>query len=260
MNKSALVVGGSSGIGKEVCKKLLEQGYSVFNASRTENDCKEVINLTLDVSDMNGLESVFAAVPCPDLVVYSAGCSMAAPVEYVQESDYRYLFEVNFFGLLKIITLYSRPMRENGGGKIIAVSSMGGVMPIAFDAFYSSSKAAVDMLIKTANIELNPYNVYLSAVRPGGTATQFTFKRKVYPEKEVGVYGEKMNKAAVALADIEQNGMSAEAVADCIMAVVQAKKPPAAVSAGLTNKSITLAKKLLPSALTDAMNKNVYLQ
>lgn len=260
MEQTAVVIGGSSGIGKEVCCRLLGQGYTVYNASRRENDNKSVINLCIDVSKPQQLEKVFSVLPAPDAVVYSAGFSMAAPIEYVCEEDYRYLFEVNYFGLLKTIQLCSKPMRENGSGKIIAVSSMGGVMPIAFDAFYSSSKAAVDMLIRAANIELNPYNVFLTAVRPGGTATRFTFKRKVYPEQDVGVYGDKMNKAAVALADIEQGGMSAAAVADCIMNVLQSKKPPETVSAGIMNKGITLAKKVLPSSVSSMLNRSTYLQ
>lgn len=260
MDMNAVVIGGSSGIGKEVCARLLGQGYTVYNASRRENDNKSVINLDVDVSKAGQLEKVFGVLPCPDVVVYSAGFSMAAPIEYVEESDYRYLFEVNYFGLLKTVQLCAKPMRESGSGKIIAVSSMGGVMPIAFDAYYSSSKAAVDMLIKEANIELNPYNVFLTAMRPGGTATRFTFKRKVYPEQDVGVYGDRLNKAAVALADIEQSGMTAGEVADCILNVVESKKPPQTVSAGLVNKSLSFAKRLLPDSVSALINKNTYLQ
>lgn len=70
-------------------------------------------------------------------------------------------------------------MKENGG-RIVLVSSMGGILPIAFDCFYSCSKAALNMLAKSANSELGEFNIRATAVLPGGTATTFTFKRKVY--------------------------------------------------------------------------------
>lgn len=257
---NAIVIGGSSGIGKSVCDELLKRGVSVCNLSRTPCDLEGVQNIELDVADSAQTESVLSGLPVPDAVIYSAGFSLAAPVECVEESDYRYLFEVNFFGLVKTVKILSCKMRENGGGRIVAISSIGGIIPIAFDAYYSASKAAVDMFIREANIELNPYNVYLTSVRPGSTQTRFTFKRKVYPEESVGVYGDKLHKAVVTLADVEQRGMQPQDVAQCVMNVLDMKKPPATANAGLANKSLSLAEKLLPEAVTDFLNRSLYLQ
>lgn len=257
---NAVVIGGSSGIGRAVCDALLKEGYSVTNASRTENNTAGVNNITLDVANRGDIERVLSSLAPIDVLVYSAGFSMAAPVEYVSADDYRYLFEVNFFGLVEAVQAFSKLMRDSGGGRVIAVSSMGGVLPIAFDAFYSSSKAAVDMFMRAASLELKPYNIHLTSVRPGATSTRFTFKRKVYDDGAVGVYGEKMNKAAVTLADAEQHGMSPEAVAGCIMSVIKSKNPPVAVSAGIVNKGIKLAWKLLPESAADFINKSFYMQ
>ena len=257
---NAIVIGGSSGIGKSVCDELLKRGFDVYNLSRTPCDLAGVQNRELDVTDGGKIESVLSELPVPEVVVYSAGFSLAAPVEYACESDYRYLFEVNFFGLVKTVRSLSARMRENGGGRIIAISSIGGIIPIAFDAYYSASKAAVDMFVREANIELNPYNIYLTSVRPGSTQTRFTFKRKVYPDEGVGVYGDKLHKAVVTLADVEQRGMQPQDVAQCVMNVLDAKKPPATANAGLANKSLFLAEKLLPEAFTDFLNRSLYLQ
>ena len=228
--KRAVVIGGSSGIGKATCAALLKDGYEVKNASRSRSDLDGVEDIALDVSERGNTERVLASLAPIDVLVYSAGFSMAAPIEHVRDDDARYLFEVNFFGLVEAVRCCARMMREGGGGRIVAVGSMGGVLPIAFDAFYSASKAAVDMFVRAAAIELKPYNVFITSLRPGATDTRFTFKRKVYGDDEAGVYGDKLKKATVTLADAEQHGVSPEAVAADILEVIKSKNPPVAVS------------------------------
>lgn len=76
-----------------------------------------------------------------DLLVYSAGFSMAAPIEYAAAGDYRYLFEVNYFGAVEAMKA-ALPFLKKRGGRMILIGSMGGVLPVPFDAFYFSSKAS----------------------------------------------------------------------------------------------------------------------
>lgn len=258
--ENAVVIGGSSGIGRHTALALQKRGYNVFNASRTSCSCEGVTDISLDVSRKGEIETVLSGIDGISVLVYSAGFSMAAPIEYTDPKDIRYLFDVNFFGLADTVAYCAKTMRKRGGGRIIAVGSLASLMPIAFDAFYSSSKAAVDMLVRAANIELNPYNVYLTCVRPGATDTRFTFKRKVYPEETVGAYGEKMNKAVVTLANAEQRGMDPSAVADCIVSTLDSKNPPTFVNAGLSNKGLAFIEKIFPCAAVDLINKNFYMQ
>ena len=258
--EKAVVIGGSSGIGKATCIALREMGYEVFNASRGKCDEAGITDLTLDVSKDGEIERVLGQLEDIAVLVYSAGFSMAAPIEHVDMADVRYLYEVNFFGLLRAIKCCVKGMRERGGGRIIAVGSLGSVIPIVFDSFYSSSKAALDMLVRAANIELNPYGIFLTSVRPGGTDTRFTFKRKVYPESEVGVYGEKLNKATVTLSDVEQRGMAPSDVASCIVSTLCRQRPPLEIDVGISNKSIAFMKKLFPTSFVDFLDKTFYLQ
>lgn len=262
--KTALIFGASSGIGLEMGKILSAKAFEVYNASRTTAPEETICSIPCDVTRAGDIEhavkTVLDAERKIDLMIYSAGYSMAAPVEYALEEDYRYLFEVNYFGAVKALKETIPSMRANGGGKIILVSSIGAVLPIAFDAFYSSSKAALDMLSRAANVELNPYNIYVSSVQVGGTCTRFTFKRNVYPEQEVGCYGEKMNKAAVALAGIEQGGMLPEESAAAVLKVLEGKIPPMIAGAGWKNKTFSISSKILPVRVADFINKNQYLQ
>lgn len=177
----ALVIGASSGIGLEVAAKLASMGYRVVNISRNGCPSERIRSISADISQGSELEDAIKTVGEDygrvDVMVYSAGFSMAAPVEYAREKDYRYLFEVNYFGALRAVQSVLPYMKE-GGGKILLISSMGGVLPIPFDSFYSSSKAALDMLAKEMRIELKPYNIIVTSVRPGGTATGIHLQEK----------------------------------------------------------------------------------
>lgn len=256
------IIGASSGIGLSVAQKLCDNGNIVYCGSRTPCPDERVSSVILDATKPQTLSDAVKKITAEtgriNNLVYSAGFSMAAPVEYAQEEDYRYLFEVNFFGALNAAREVLPVMRQNGGGKIIFISSMGGVLPIAFDAFYSASKAALIMLARELNMEVSPFGVKVSAVLPGGTQTHFTFKRKVYSSDETGVYADAMCKSVGSLAGMEQGGMDAEDVADTIIKTLSAENPPVIVAPGFMNKTYYLSQKILPEKLTEYLVKDKY--
>lgn len=263
LRKTVIIVGASSGIGYETALRLLGRGFAVINISRTPCSLKKILNFTADIAAGDTLEKAIkdAAAATDNLygLVYCAGFSMAAPIEHADEKDYRYLFEVNYFGALRAIRS-ALPFMKKRGGRIVLVSSMGGLFPVAFDCFYSSSKAAVDMLAKCAALELEPYNIRVSSVQPGGTSTGFTFKRKIYTDEENGDYAAKVKKAAAALANMEQGGMSAGEVAREVADVVCEKNPPLLIQCGGRNKFFAVAKRVLPDKATQYINKKAYKQ
>lgn len=263
-NGHVVIIGASSGIGYETALRLLGRGYAVSNISRSPCTLERVANYSADVSAGASLEkAVREAASAREgglyALVYCAGFSMAAPLEYAEEKDYRYLFDVNYFGAVRAIQS-AVPFMKEKGGRIILVSSMGALFPIAFDSFYSSSKAAVDMLVTSAAIELEPYNIRVCSVRPGGTSTAFTFKRKIYSEAENRDYAEKVKLAASALADMEQGGMSAGEVARSVADAVCGKNPPLLLECGGWNKFCAMAKRILPDKAAQYLNKKAYKQ
>lgn len=259
--KTALVYGASSGIGLGVAQKLADEGAKVFCAARRECPDERITSVLTDVSKpgeaenaANGIGTTAGGI---DVLVYSAGYSMAAPVEYAQETDWRYLFEVNFFGALRSIKAAIPHMVQNGG-RILLISSLGGSLPIVFDTFYSCSKAALDMLAKSLRTELKPYNIFATALQPGGTATEFTFKRKVYPTQDIGDYAQRLQQAVSNLAHMEQSGMTPDAVAQAALKILKSDNPPIVSAAGFTNSCIKLSDKLLPLKLTAFLNAQQY--
>lgn len=261
--KTVIIVGASSGIGYETALRLIGRGFTVVNISRTPCSMQRVKNYAADVTVGDTLEKAVAeAVKAAGglyALVYSAGFSMAAPIEYADEKDYRYLFDVNYFGALRALKC-AVPHLKKRGGRIVFVSSMGGTFPVAFDSFYSSSKAAVDMLAKAAAIELEPYHIHVCSVQPGGTSTGFTFKRKIYADEENREYAAKLKRATAALANMEQGGLSAGEVAKQIVEVLCEKHPPLSVRCGGMSKFYAAAKRVLPDRATQFINKKAYKQ
>lgn len=260
--KTAVVVGGSSGIGYETCLRLVNRGWSVVNISRTPCNIAKVINFAADAAAGSALSDAIAkAAEKYDIaaLVYSAGFSMAAPIEYAREKDYRYLFDVNFFGALQSMQAVI-PLFKNKGGRIVLVGSLGGDFPICFDSFYSSSKAALEMFARAAYSELRPYGIKVTGLLPGGTATNFTKKRKVYTEEENKSYSPSVNRAVAALANMEQSGMKPEVVAETIYNILIEDKPPVIKICGAKNTVLRLAARVMPERLTLKINERMFHQ
>lgn len=257
-----LVIGASSGIGLAAAQKLTDEGNVVYCGARTACPDERITSIIMDVTKpqtiADGVEKILEQTGKIEQLVYSAGFSMAAPVECAQEDDYRYLYEVNFFGALAAVRAVLPHMRYRKYGKIVLIGSIGGVLPIAYDAFYSSSKAALMMLGKELNLEVNPYGIRVTTVLPGGTATRFTYKRKVYSADRVGVYSPDLDKSVGTLAGIEQGGMEAEEVADTICKALAADNPPTVIASGIKNKAYYVSQKILPDKLTQYLVGNQY--
>ena len=261
--RTAIVVGGSSGIGCETCSKLVNRGWNVINISRTKCKIAKVKNEMADVVAGSTLSDIITrtgeALNSIDVLIYSAGFSMAAPIEYAKESDYRYLFDVNFFGALKAMQAVI-PFMKAKGGRIILVGSLGGELPILFDSFYSASKAAIEMLAREAYIELKPYNIKVTAFLPGGTRTEFTFKRKIYPDDENKSYSQNVGKAVDALAEMEQRGMMPSEVAEDILKIIYSDKPPVVKVSGFKNSAYRIMSHVMPEKVTLYFDNRMYRQ
>ena len=260
--KTVLIVGASGGIGGATAELLAGEGNIVYNGSRSTCGIEGVREALFDVRDGKAAEKAIDGIANErggiDWLVYSAGVSLAAPFEHTSEADMREVFEVNYFGFARCLQMCLPHMRNAGGGRVVAVSSMGGTFPIVFDPFYSASKAALDITVAELNTELNPYNIYLTSVAPGGTATPFSFHRKIYGEEEAGDYNDAMLKAANALIDMEQGGDAPELVARQIVSILKSDKPPMHSASGIKNKALCAAKRLMPDKAALAVNKKLY--
>ena len=182
MNKTAIVTGGTSGIGKAAALALKKDGWTVYELSRRLTGTEGINHITADITDESGVaaavEQVVSAEGHIDLVVNNAGFGISGAVEFTDTEDAKRLFDTDFFGMVRINRLIIPIMRKQGGGKIINISSVAAPIPIPFQTYYSAAKAAVNSYTMALANEVRPFKIGVCAVQPGDIKTGFTSARQ----------------------------------------------------------------------------------
>ncbi len=183
--KRILVVGASSGIGKQTAITLSRVGAKITLVARNEEKLQNAISalegdghdyFIADVSDVNSVELLVKAVVAKegplDGMVYSAGVGTALPLMQSKPEKVQDAFNVNFFGFFEMVRQITRKGRFNPGMRIVGVSSCASLRGDKSKAIYSSSKAAMDSAIRCMAKELAEKAICINSVAPSMTATE----------------------------------------------------------------------------------------
>lgn len=214
-----------------------------------------------DASVATGVDAVVREHGRLDAVVACAGWGLAGAVEQTPIADAKAQLETNFFGAVRVVQAALAPMRAAGGGHVVLVSSIGGVIGIPFQAFYSASKFAMEGYGEALAYEVEPFGIQVTLVQPGNVKTEFTKSRRdVRPEVQEGTtdpYLEAVRKAVGLMERDEQSGAPAGQVAAAIEKVLEARRPPRRVSVGKLDERVgIIAKRLLPYRVFSAAAKS----
>jgi NAD(P)-dependent dehydrogenase (short-subunit alcohol dehydrogenase family) len=146
----ALVTGASDGIGRACADRLAGAGWTVTGASRRGTAGPDWAGLVMNVDDeaavKAGVAGVIGAHGRLDALIAAAGWGVAGAVEHTALSEAQAQFDTNFWGCVRAIQAVLPQMRAQGSGRIVLISSLGGVLGIPFQAFYSASKFALEGL------------------------------------------------------------------------------------------------------------------
>ena len=185
-NKTAVVIGGTSGIGLAITRGLAEAGANVIPTSRRAEQVRSAVagvialgrrslEQTSDVSDISSLErllqSVISQFGSVQILVNCAGRTKRMPTLDVPESDWDAIFETNLKGTLRACRLFGKHMVERGYGRIINIASLASFVALYEVAAYTASKAAVAALTKSLAIEWATSGVCVNAIAPGVVRT-----------------------------------------------------------------------------------------
>ncbi len=251
-----LITGASSGIGQACAERLAEQGHRVYGTSRRsqpEND-----RYTMLVVDVTDADSIHAAVEeirqregRLDVVVNNAGIGYGGSVEDTSIDEVKASFETNFFGALRICRAVLPLMREQGGGKIVNVSSIGGLMGLPYQASYSATKYALEGMTEALRMEVQPFGIHVSLIEPGDIRTGFTANRRhARAAEEDSVYREQYRRTLKKMEADELGGSSPDVVAQALTKIVRSQRPRARYVVGPFYEKVAVwAKRLLPAAL-----------
>jgi NAD(P)-dependent dehydrogenase (short-subunit alcohol dehydrogenase family) len=266
LSKVIVVTGASAGIGKACADRLHNSGWTVFGASRRATSCGAWTPIAMDVDDdaavAEGVNRILRDRGRIDAVVACAGWGLAGPVEDTPIAAAKDQFETNFWGAVRLVQASLPAMRQQGGGRIVLVSSLGGLIGLPFQAFYSASKFAMEGYGEALAYEIAPFGIQVTLVEPGNIVTDFTSARRqvglpggdsrytAAAARSDSPYAAASDKAITVMERDEQNGASPDVVAAVIERVLLEKRAPRRISAGKFDERIgVLAKRLLPHSL-----------
>lgn len=180
-----LVTGCSTGIGREIARCALEAGDRVLVTARRTADVEDLVTdfpglavaQPLDVTDGDQVRAAVAAADDTfggvDVLVNNAGYGYLSAVEEGDEDEVRRLFDTNYFGAVSMIKALLPQMRERGSGHVVNISSMTGLVANPPNAYYSSTKFALEALTEALAKEVGPLGIRVCAVEPGGFRTDW---------------------------------------------------------------------------------------
>ncbi len=248
-----LVTGAGTGMGRATVRLLAKKGFDVIAATRkAENfadvDDENIRVFELDITDPDSVKKIFEKIERLDILVNNAGYGLVCTVEDMDEAEMLAQFNVNVFGLLRVTKHAILPMRKNGGGVIINISSFLGKIGLPLLTFYNATKYAVEGITDSLRYELSDFGIRVHSVMPGFFDTQFARSNLVMNQKtfsEDSPYSSMVSRLAPQIVDQINNGNDPNDVAELIYRIIEDESFPARVTVGdKASKFIPMRKEL----------------
>lgn len=185
--RTAVVVGGASGIGRAVAHALAAENYRVTVADRNTDGAARVrvelgdphLSATVEVTDEDSVQQLFAHPDPLDVVVNTAGLSGVGLITELPAAEFRSVVDVCLTGAFLVIKHAAPLLRE--GGALVSLSSLNARQPAAAMSAYCAAKAGLSMLTQVAALELAPRGIRVNAVAPGFVHTPLTEPATLVP-------------------------------------------------------------------------------
>ncbi len=262
--KVILITGGSSGIGKEVAKCLIEKGHVVYAAARRVEKMDDLKSmgghpLYIDVTDEDSVkkcvERVISEQGKIEVLFNNAGYGTYGTIENVPIEEIQRQFDINVFGMARVLKAVLPHMREKKGGLIINTASVVGHVATAFMGWYAASKHAIEAFTDALRQEVRDIGIKVSLIEPGALKTGFgeiTFetmdKVEYSPEyeplkKNVRKYFEEMYFRCP----------TPEKTVKTVLKIIKSKKPRTRYKTTFESKFMTWARKHLSDKHFDSI-------
>ena len=247
---TAVVTGASKGLGLALSRMLFQSGYRVFGLCRTSVPLEEVDWIPCDVTDPASVDEAFSRIlaqtEAVDLLICNAGMGISGAAEFARAEDVNRQMTVNFTGAWQCTRAVIPSMRSQGKGRILFVSSLGGLFPLPFQGFYSASKAALTSFSDSLGLEVTPFGIQTCALLLNDVKTEFTDNRL---KNHMGsdLYGGRIDRAVSKMEVSERRGLSPEKIARCTDRLLRRRKLPPHAIFGFSNKLLVLLSRLLPT-------------
>lgn len=256
--KTAIVTGASSGIGKASAEALARAGFRVFGTTRRApaSGSELVVMRTCDVTDDVSVETfvsdVLAQTGRIDLLVNNAGIGLFGGAEESSIAQIRTIFDVNLFGALRMTHAVLPTMRQRGSGRILNISSVLGFIPAPYAAHYAATKHALEGYSESLDHEIRAFGVRVSLVEPAFTRSAFD-QSALKCDASLPVYNEARSRVDELVKQAMTTGDAPEVVADVVVLAATATKPKRRYCAGTKAKQVNVLRRLAPAAMFDGV-------
>jgi short-subunit dehydrogenase len=254
MERTALVTGASSGIGRATASALVARGYRVFGTSRRpdEQQLDGVEFLPLDLEDPASVESLASTLGTVDVLVNNAGESQSGPFEELPAAALTRLFQVNVLGPVRLAQLALPGMRERRYGRVVMVGSMLASFPLAYRSSYVATKAALKGFANGARHELSPFGVWFTTVEPGSINTGISERRTRYLA-DGSPHRRDFETMLAALDRNERAGVGAGRVAATIVTAIEATRPRQRYAVGSNAPVVFALRRVVPASVAEKL-------
>jgi short-subunit dehydrogenase len=259
---SALVTGATSGIGRATAALLVREGYRVFGTSRQPQsdrlDGFELLRLevTCDVSVAQCVKEVIRRTgERLDVLINNVGTGILGAAEESSAEQVRQLFEVNFFGAVRMTNAVLPMMRARKQGRILFLSSAGGIATVPFSGYYCATKHALEAYSEALRLELEPFHIQVATVAPGTVSTAAGDKA-MQPDQPFAEYAVLRKKTTAKYVQAIRKGMSPERAAETIVRILRSRNPKPRYTVGVQSAAVSAMKGWLPARLFEAGVKN----
>ena len=265
--KTVLLTGASAGLGLAIAQALVETDYRVYLTARPESlprfemhDLRETDRVrirALDVTSARARQELVEEAKRDwggiDVLINNAGITYRAVLEHVTEAEGMAQMDVNFRSPMELIRLVLPGMREKRAGRIISVSSVGGMMAMPTMAAYSASKFALEGAHESLWYEVRPWGIHVSLVQPGFIDSDGFQKVRYTPQSDrsehelAEPYHEHYVTMAPFIARLMRRSRSTpESVAQVVLRTMRRRSPPLRVPATLDALGFSLLRRALP--------------
>ena len=265
--QAVVITGLAQGIGREVAKLLAESkvpvagfdvdedGLASLEKEFEQAGCDHLL-MTLDIADRPGIrkfrDMVLEKFGRVDVVLSNVGIGFFGPFEEVDLEKALKCLELNVIGTAAIFQAFVPSMRENRGGKLIAMSSLVGQIPFPFESIYVASKFAVEGLVLSLRYEVEPFGIKVALIEPAQVSTSFAAKIHKLPP-EGSPYRERAGRFIRRDEELIKTAPTPPQAAAAVVKVIKSKNPKLYSQIDLKSKVFLSLNRVLPQWMRDAI-------
>ena len=275
-DKVAVVTGSSSGIGLETSVLLAKSGFHTYATARNPEKSQTLIDIArdnglpiqtmqLDVTSDKSVNDAVSRILLEskriDVVVNNAGYALVGALEDSSIDEIKAQFETNLFGTIRVMQAVLPTMRNQRGGRIVNLSSMGGIIAIPFDSSYHGTKFALEGLSESLQYEVEQFGIKIILIEPGAIKSNFfnNLKPASNAQKLDSQYAQTMQKLNARFSSLVENAPPAIEVAKVILKAVISEDPELRYTVGEDAAAMIQAKRSMSDREFGKLMKKQFL-